>query len=203
MIFRGITDKAKTVTRQYTPISVGNGSIDLPIKLYSAGRLSYYLRNLKPGDFCDFRGPFGGYEYHANKHSHLLMFAAGTGIAPLVPLIDLVLANDLDNTFVRLIFCCRHVSDILLLDMFKRWRQHWNFSVLLCLSAKEEESTIPFGMKARHGKLDETLVQEEVVDIRRRSENFALFVCGTIPFEKDVINYARKMQPSVENVIRF
>lgn len=71
------------------------------------------------------------------------MFAAGTGIAPMVPLIDLVLSNDLDITFVRLIFCCRKASDILLLDTFKRWRQHWNFSVLLCLSGEEEVNFLP------------------------------------------------------------
>lgn len=58
-------------------------------------------------------------------------------------------------------------------------------------------------MKSKQGKLDEALVTEEISDIQRKSENFAVFVCGTIPFEKDVINYARKMNPRVENVVRF
>jgi cytochrome-b5 reductase len=66
------------------------------------------------------------------------MFVAGTGIAPLVPLIDLVLSNEQDNTFIRLIFCCRTAADILLVDKLKIWRQHWNFSDLYCLSGKEE-----------------------------------------------------------------
>jgi hypothetical protein len=31
--FRGTTDKGKAVSRQYTPISIENGSFDLPIKV--------------------------------------------------------------------------------------------------------------------------------------------------------------------------
>ncbi len=66
-----------------------------------------------------------------------------------------------------------------------------------------QTENVPFGVKVRKGRIDEAFVQEEIANIRRKSDKIALFVCGTIAFEKDVINYARKMNPRLENAVRF
>ncbi|KAL3209228.1 hypothetical protein MRX96_009226 [Rhipicephalus microplus] len=45
-------------------------------------KMSKYIRTLKEGCSVEWRGPLGRLDYKPNMHKHILMLAAGTGIAP-------------------------------------------------------------------------------------------------------------------------
>lgn len=62
------------------------------------------------------------------------MLCAGTGLAPMCQVIHTVLANELEETRLRLIYACRTYKDILAKLELDSWRQFWNFSSLFVLS---------------------------------------------------------------------
>lgn len=132
------------VIRSYTPVSSDNdhGYVDLVVKVYfknvhpkfpEGGKLSQYLENLKIGDTIDFRGPSGrliykGHgtfcikmlrknppvEYNTKK---IVMLAGGTGITPMLQLVNAIIRDPTDETQVSLLFANQTENDILLRDV--------------------------------------------------------------------------------------
>ena len=62
------------------------------------------------------------------------MLAAGTGIAPMSQVIQGVLNNEDDETFIQLIYACHTYQDILMKKKLEEWSGYWNFSVSYVLS---------------------------------------------------------------------
>ncbi len=62
------------------------------------------------------------------------MLAAGTGIAPMIPIIRCILDNQDDMTFVHLVYCCRTYEDILCKAQLDSWADYWNFNCKYVLS---------------------------------------------------------------------
>uniref|UniRef100_H9H988 FAD-binding FR-type domain-containing protein n=1 Tax=Monodelphis domestica TaxID=13616 RepID=H9H988_MONDO len=54
---------------------------------YEKGLMSQYVKAWKVGDVAFWRGPFGGFPYRPNQYGELLMLAAGTGLAPMLPIL--------------------------------------------------------------------------------------------------------------------
>ncbi|RZC53698.1 hypothetical protein C5167_012541, partial [Papaver somniferum] len=70
---------------RYTPISdpESKGYFDLLVKIYPEGKMSRHLANLRPGDVLEVKGP---------------KIAGGTGITPILQVIDAILKNPDDKT---------------------------------------------------------------------------------------------------------
>eukprot|EP00966_Prymnesium_polylepis_P093460 2163263-Prymnesium_polylepis.1 len=104
------------VIRPYTPLSRPNakGYLDLAVKVYPDGKMSKHIASLKVGDTLDFKGPILKVAYQANQYDSIGMVAGGTGITPMLQVVDEVLANPADKTKVSLIFGNLTESDILL-----------------------------------------------------------------------------------------
>lgn len=83
----GLTLKGKMTKREYTPITDEAGYFELMIKLYDEGPMSQHIHSLKVGDGAMMRGLYGKLQVKPDKWNHLFMFAAGTGIAPMMPFI--------------------------------------------------------------------------------------------------------------------
>ncbi|CAI0543019.1 unnamed protein product [Linum tenue] len=114
--------KTKYVIRPYTPISdpAVKGHFDLLIKFqkllqtYPDGKMSQYLASLKPGDVIEVKGPIGKIRYSPNMKKHIGMIAGGTGITPMLQVIEEILKNPDDNTQVSLLYANVSPDDILL-----------------------------------------------------------------------------------------
>jgi len=128
------------VERQYTP-TTGNelrGSVIFVIKVYHSnvhpkfpdgGKMSQHLGKLKFGDTLEMKGPKGHMTYlgegKMRKHAHLrkpeemrnaehfAMIAGGTGITPMLQIIEAVLRNPNDTTTLSLLFANQTEGDIL------------------------------------------------------------------------------------------
>ncbi|XP_051132239.1 NADH-cytochrome b5 reductase-like protein [Andrographis paniculata] len=114
--------KTKYVIRPYTPISDPNskGYFDLLIKVYPEGKMSQHFASLKPGDEVEVKGPIQKLRYNPNMKKHIGMIAGGTGITPMLQVIDAIVKNPDDNTQVSLLYANVSPDDILLkkkLDM--------------------------------------------------------------------------------------
>ena len=104
------------VMRPYTPISRPEvvGYLELAVKSYPQGKMSKHIAEMKIGDKLDFKGPIVKLPYKANEHKEIGMVAGGTGIAPMLQVVDEIIANPADKTKVSLIFANVSEADILM-----------------------------------------------------------------------------------------
>ncbi|KNC99969.1 uncharacterized protein SPPG_05344 [Spizellomyces punctatus DAOM BR117] len=114
--------KPNVVIRPYTPVEDPadgyTGYFDLIVKQYPNGPMSTHIHSLKPGDTLDVKGPIKKYEYKANEFNHIGLLAGGTGITPMMQLIQRILSNPADKTKMTLVFANIAEEDILLKDYF-------------------------------------------------------------------------------------
>lgn len=159
------------IIRPYTPVTSDDeiGYFDLVIKVYfknvhprfpEGGKMSQHLEAMSIGDTIDVRGPSGHYTYkgkgvfeveEAKKEKKILrckkigMIAGGTGITPMLQVIQDVLKNKDDKTEMFLLFANQTEDDILLRkeleeiqkenpDQFHLWytldrpKEDWSYS---------------------------------------------------------------------------
>ncbi|KAJ5489732.1 NADH-cytochrome b5 reductase 1 [Penicillium diatomitis] len=125
-----IPGQPKEVVRSYTPISSDNeaGYFDLLVKAYPQGNISKHLTELKIGQTMKVRGPKGAMVYTPNMCRHIGMIAGGTGITPMLQVIEAIIRNrprngGNDTTKVDLIFANVNPEDILLKDKLDKLAQ--------------------------------------------------------------------------------
>ncbi|KAM5323689.1 NADH-cytochrome b5 reductase-like isoform 2-T3 [Glossophaga mutica] len=119
------------------------------------------------------------------KHGELLMLAAGTGLAPMVPILHSITDNADDETFVTLVGCFKTFEGIYLKTFLEEQARFWNIRTFFVLSQENSPEQLPWSYreKTRFGRLAQDLVEELVGSCRRKP--FAL-VCGSAEFTKDV-----------------
>jgi nitrate reductase (NAD(P)H) len=170
------------VLRRYTPISSNHdlGCVRFVIKAYypcerfpEGGKMSQYLDNLKVGDYLDFKGPVGEFEYSANGNftidgtsghaTHFNMIAGGTGITPIMQIASEILRHPEDPTTMTVIFGAREEGDLLMRETLEefiekfpgkfqvqyilsdRWPADWKYSTGFVDKALFEEYLKPAG----------------------------------------------------------
>ncbi|XP_057967193.1 NADH-cytochrome b5 reductase-like protein [Malania oleifera] len=108
--------KTKYVIRPYTPISDpdSKGYFDLLIKEYPEGKMSQHFASLKPGDVVEVKGPIEKLRYSPNMKKNIGMIAGGTGITPMLQVIEAILRNPDDKTQISLLYANVSPDDILL-----------------------------------------------------------------------------------------
>ncbi|KAJ3284073.1 NADH-cytochrome b5 reductase [Borealophlyctis nickersoniae] len=110
------------VIRPYTPLEDPadgyTGHFDLLVKHYPNGPMSTHIHSLKPGDTLDIKGPIPKWPYKENEFQKIGMIAGGTGITPMVQLIQRILSNPSDKTKMTLLFGNIAEEDILMKDYF-------------------------------------------------------------------------------------
>lgn len=116
-----IEGQPKEVLRSYTPISSDEdkGFFELLVKSYPQGNISQYLERLEVGKSMKVRGPKGAMVYTPNMSKHIGMIAGGTGVTPMLQVIEAIIRGrprngGKDTTQVDLIFANVNEDDILL-----------------------------------------------------------------------------------------
>lgn len=119
------------------------------------------------------------------KYGELLMLAAGTGLAPMVPILQSITDNAEDETFVTLVGCFKTFEGIYLKAFLQEQARFWNVRTFFVLSQENSPEQLPWSYrdKTRFGRLGQDLVDELVGSCRRKP--FAL-VCGSAEFTQDV-----------------
>ncbi|CAK7317150.1 NADH-cytochrome b5 reductase-like [Vulpes lagopus] len=119
------------------------------------------------------------------KHGELLMLASGTGLAPMVPVLQSITDNAEDETFVTLVGCFKTFEGIYLKTFLQEQARFWNVRTFFVLSQENSLEKLPWSYreKTRFGRLAQDLIEELVSSCRRKP--FAL-VCGSAEFTKDM-----------------
>jgi len=190
--------------RSYTPISPmdAKGYFELAIKVYPKGEMSRHLASLQPGEKFEARGPDGGLEYHRNKYSRILMLAAGTGVCPMCQIIQAVLADEREDTRLRLLYACRTYTQLIAQREMAEWRRFWNFSVCYVLSQEPDPptSTYKHDEEIVRGHIDRDMVVRELGDDIKST---LVLICGTPNFEADMIDIVKELGVERNNLHKF
>eukprot|EP00467_Chlorarachnion_reptans_P002830 CAMPEP_0114506276 /NCGR_PEP_ID=MMETSP0109-20121206/11339_1 /TAXON_ID=29199 /ORGANISM="Chlorarachnion reptans, Strain CCCM449" /LENGTH=293 /DNA_ID=CAMNT_0001684849 /DNA_START=137 /DNA_END=1018 /DNA_ORIENTATION=- len=137
----GATVNGSIQSRAYTPTSDGmrtKGYTELVIKVYKpterfpkGGIMSQHIDSLKIGDTIKIRGPMGRIHYQGKgvfdvrgkgrmEAKSIGMISGGTGITPMLQLIQEIVQDPEDNTKIYLLFANKSVDDILVRDYLEK-----------------------------------------------------------------------------------
>ncbi|XP_027708571.1 NADH-cytochrome b5 reductase-like isoform X3 [Vombatus ursinus] len=119
------------------------------------------------------------------QYGELLMLAAGTGLAPMLPILKEITDNEEDETFLTLVSCFKTFEGIYLKPLLQDQARYWNVRTFFVLSQEASLDKLPWSYqeKTHLGRLSQALVQELVDSCRRKP--FAL-VCGPPEFVSDM-----------------
>ncbi|XP_049840073.1 NADH-cytochrome b5 reductase-like [Schistocerca gregaria] len=180
-----------SISRAYTPLPGKTESqFSVIVKLYEGGLMSEFWKTVYCDEVVLWKGPYEtGFHYNPNSYSHIVMFCAGTGLAPCFALAHYVTSNELDETFVRIIFSCRTRNNILLRQPLRKLRENWNFTSKTVLTQDDDTGLEKwYGEDLSSGRITSEVVSSELAG---KSSVFVM-ICGTQSFNKDICGYVRK-----------
>lgn len=146
------------VRRAYTPSHVENDIIELVIKIYPGGRMTSWLDKMKIGDPIDMNGPKGKYYYRPNAFRRIGMVAGGTGLAPMLRVIDSVVSNESDKTRINLMFANPDETNIILRDKLENLAQQHSDKFSLFLTVDNPQA----GWKGGRGLIDKPMLKQNL-----------------------------------------
>jgi ring-1,2-phenylacetyl-CoA epoxidase subunit PaaE len=116
--------QGKEIRRAYSLCSSPfvDENLAVSVKRVDDGLMSNWLPdNLKPGSTLKVMEPMGQFttEYKKERKRHVIMFAGGSGITPMMSLIKSLLTQEPDS-IVSLIYCNRNIDSIIFKDELTR-----------------------------------------------------------------------------------
>eukprot|EP00871_Galdieria_phlegrea_P005310 jgi/Galph1/5780/GphlegSOOS_G4531.1 len=173
-------------------------SLTLFLKVYPApyGQMSRYLDSLKMGEYIEFRGPKGKFEYRTNMKKHFGIIVGGTGITAVFQLIQTILRDPLERTRIRLIYANVSEKDILLRDKLEALTESFPQRFHLYFILNEP----PPQWSQGEGFITEQHIQQH---IGHSSSNSMVLVCGPPVMTKAVGILLNKLGYKGEDVFKF
>ncbi|XP_073474111.1 NADH-cytochrome b5 reductase 1 [Aquarana catesbeiana] len=176
--------KGNLVVRPYTPVSCEDmGYVDFIVKIYfkdehpdfpEGGKMSQYLDNLSIRDSIEVQGPRGLLEYEGkgyfaiqpNKRSpavrkfvrQLGMIAGGTGLTPMLQLIQTILKDPEDETKCFLLFANKSEQDIILRHDLDNLQKEHSERFTLWFTVENAPQDWEYGK----GFIDSNMIQEHL-----------------------------------------
>lgn len=177
VLFRTIGKDGKEVVRPYTPIGQPhNGEVDFLIKTYPDGVLSKHLDGLNVGAEIEIKGPLGKLPYKPNFKKEIGMLAGGTGITPMLQVIEAILSNPADKTKITLVFGNISEVDILLKETLDALAaKHSNFKVVYTLDKPKDD------WKGLKGHVNAEVIKKY---LPAPADDILILVCGPDGFYK-------------------
>lgn len=170
--------------RFYSPISPRDapGYFDLLIKSYTDGKVSKFFAGLSTGQTVDFMGPVGTLNYEPNSSRAIGLVAGGSGITPILQVLNEVFTHPDDKTKLSLIYANETENDILLKEEIDEMAEQYpNFEVHFVLRQPKDTWDGSIG-----------LVNEEMMRayLPEPSDDNRLFICGPDGMNKMVAEFA-------------
>ena len=176
MLYMDIPDqhgKVENIKRAYSIASspAKKDWIDINFRVYSFGRFTPPLFNLKLGDKIKAKGPFGMFVHKEEDGKNVVFLSAGTGIAPIRGMIKLIEEKNLDRNTV-LFSSCKTTEDLIFHEEFLRLAEkNKNFRYIPTITRINESKKEWNGEK---GRISIELIKKYVKDLKN---NF-FYICG-------------------------
>lgn len=145
---------------------VRNKSFEHTIK--AVGRVTGFIDNLKKKDTVFIRGPYGrGWPMDEAINNDIILIAGGVGLAPIRPLVQMILEEREKFGDVSLLYGARNEKNLLFMDEFRKWGK----SISLYLTVDEV-------LRPKAWKIQVGLVTELLDKIKINPSHTFAFVCG-------------------------
>lgn len=168
----------------YTPVStnINKGFFELLIKTKENGKMSKYLPTMGLHQVIQARGPVGGFSYKENKYNKLAMIAGGTGVTPMLQIIDAIVKNPNDTTDMFLLFANKTADDILLKEDLDE------------LAEKYPNFIVHYKLESESGFINKSDIEKYI------PKDYNVVICGPPDMNTAVKNYAESMNRTVSFV---
>lgn len=145
--------------------------VDLLLRILDDGVMSNYLREqCREGDELDLEGPYGTFFWRPSKAQHI-MVAGGTGLAPMLAMLDEIRALPGKKPKVLLSFGCANADNLFCLDELDV-RAAWMPTLKNRISVSEPQP----GYTGLVGNPVSVIVERDVVD-----PDAVAYLCGPPP----------------------
>uniref|UniRef100_A0A7S3Y663 FAD-binding FR-type domain-containing protein n=1 Tax=Heterosigma akashiwo TaxID=2829 RepID=A0A7S3Y663_HETAK len=161
-------------TRFYSPITrkCQHGSIDLLIKTSPAEStgMTRHIMDLKPGQYLEFCGPKGGFNFDLMQVPKIGLIAGGVGISPMIQIIREVMYSK-KNVEVTLLWGVEFMSELVYMQKLEKLQQqNPNLKVVYVLNHP------PFSWEGEVGFIDKDKICKYMPQPGDQSK---IIVCGT------------------------
>ncbi|HWW85357.1 MAG TPA: FAD-binding oxidoreductase, partial [Vicinamibacterales bacterium] len=163
----------KKVVRSYSICSSAarSGYVEITVKRVDKGSVSAYLNDRAAlGMTVEANGPSGHFCFDEQKHAHIVLVAAGSGITPMIAMLRYIDDMCLE-TRVTLLYCARTSRDVIFgQELEQLHMKHFRYELLL--SQAEPEWT------GARGHITAEVIRSAVPDLALPQ----FFLCGPPPF---------------------
>ncbi len=156
------------------------GYFDLVIGYVPDGVATTYVHHhLDVGDKVLINGPFGEFFYHNESEREMVMVATGTGVAPILSILDYMKANDIKRKAI-FYFGAKTTKDLFMLDHFKELEETlFDFKFVPTLSRVTDEE----GWAGEKGR-----VNNAIDNLLENGDDKEAYLCGNAPMIDSVIH---------------
>ncbi|RLN06670.1 hypothetical protein BBJ28_00018872 [Nothophytophthora sp. Chile5] len=204
------------IERAFTPTSKFSqpATFDLLVKVYPDGLMSSYLDALPIGASVEMLGPQGvlgypeagvvsvGGQSKQTNVRHLVLIAAGSGIAPMLQLLRAAVENRLDTTKITLVDCNHSLAHISALNQLEPLVNMFpgRIKVHHVLSEASDADARELGSFRTGKRLDKTLLAEWLPAV---APDVAVFHCGPPSFDEALAGMLQQLGYKERQVYLF
>lgn len=157
----------QVVRRAYSLSAAEGGHLACTVKLIAGGWVSTHLQQLQVGSVHEVLGPTGDFVLDDTDHGPLRFLAGGSGITPVISLIETALARDAQRDIV-LVYASRRAADIIFAARLQQLAQQYSaLRVVHVLSQPDGD------WSGECGRLDGA----RILDLMG-AQAFAYYLCG-------------------------
>lgn len=124
--------------RPYSPFWVETMAMEFKIlvNLTPNGEMSRFIKDLKIGDFVEFRGPIGAYEYFSNTKTerNVFIITQGVAIAATIRIVKDILDNEEDFSQVFQLACYKDIDNAFFRGALRDFNKYWNYKSRIYLA---------------------------------------------------------------------
>lgn len=182
-------------TDSWRSYSMASTSRDVPVvtlllRVLDNGVMSNYLRErCREGDELDLEGPYGSFFWRPSKAQHI-MVAGGTGLAPMLAMLDEIRALPGKKPKVLLSFGCATADNLFCLDELEV-RAAWMPSLKNRISVSEPQA----GYKGLVGNPVSAIEAQDLTD-----PDAVAYLCGPPPMIEAARSHLERLGVKPENI---
>lgn len=150
-----------------------SGELKIAVKAVENGTFSVYATTqLQVGDVLEVEPPTGTFVLNAEAQKNYIGFAAGSGITPIMSMVQHVLENDNGATYT-LIYCNRTVADTIFKGALDSLQKEFSGRFNIHYVFSREHVT-----DSQHGRIDDSITNYYIKNVYKDIVFEKAFLCG-------------------------
>ena len=175
-------------TRAYSIANAPNDKFEIQIiaKIIPDSNFSQYLDQLETQEEIEVQGPYGRFTLSdKDKTTEVTLLGAGTGVAPLVGIMEYALQNNIKS---HLIYCDKKDEDLINIKQFDELTQNRKITSKILTTRDKDSERI------------KCHVTKEFLKENLPTRKGLFYVCGPLEFVNNVVGYLEELGIETDNI---